>query len=226
MLETEPVRGRTHNAEGARQSILDAAEAVFAEHGFDGTRITLIAAASSYNSSLLFHYFGDKLGLYAEVIKRADREMTELQTRLFTPLLEDEAIFSDALAFKNIIAETVAANFDYLLAHPRFTRILLWEQAEGWQTFAKIVTRFDTTYSQQFEALFQRAHRAGLLRSEFPSLIQLGLILQICLSYLTFVPVYQMALSSSQDLTSAPALARARQYLVDFVVHGMLADSI
>ncbi|MDR3577864.1 MAG: TetR family transcriptional regulator [Anaerolineaceae bacterium] len=226
MPALEEVHGRTHNAEGARQAILDAAEALFAEHGFDGARINRIAAASSYNSSLLFHYFGDKLSLYAEVIKRADGEMTELQTHLLAPLLQDESIFSNAQAFKNLIAQTVAANFDYLFTHPRFTRILLWEQAEGWQTFAKIVARFDTAYSQQFEALFQKAHRAGLLRSDFPSLIQLGLILQICLSYLTYLPVYQLALSSSVELTSAPALANARQYLIDFVVHGMLAEMI
>jgi AcrR family transcriptional regulator len=28
--------GRTHDAEGAREAILNAAEEVFAEHGFDG----------------------------------------------------------------------------------------------------------------------------------------------------------------------------------------------
>jgi AcrR family transcriptional regulator len=36
-------RGRTHDAEGAREAILNAAEKVFAEHGFDGARIDVIA---------------------------------------------------------------------------------------------------------------------------------------------------------------------------------------
>src|SRR2546426_766171 len=70
MSDPELRRGRTHDAEGAREAILTAAEAVFAEHGFDGARIDAIAKSSGYNSSLLFHYFGDKLGLYAEVVKR------------------------------------------------------------------------------------------------------------------------------------------------------------
>jgi len=51
---------------------------VFAEHGFDGTSVYAIAARASYNKSLLFQYFGNKLGLYAEVLKRADRDMGEL----------------------------------------------------------------------------------------------------------------------------------------------------
>ena len=36
-------RGRMHDAEGAREAILNAGEEVFAEHGFDGARIDAIA---------------------------------------------------------------------------------------------------------------------------------------------------------------------------------------
>ena len=63
-------RGRTHDAEGAREAILNAAEKVFAEHGFDGARIDVIAKESGYNKSLIFQYFDDKLSLYAAVIRR------------------------------------------------------------------------------------------------------------------------------------------------------------
>jgi TetR/AcrR family transcriptional regulator len=224
MSDPEPRRGRTHDAEGAREAILNAAEAVFAEHGFDGARIDVIAKASGYNSSLLFHYFGDKLGLYVEVVKRADREMTELQVRVLAPLLEDETIASNVHAFKALLENIVSALFDYLIAHPRFMRMLLWEQAEGWQTFSKTVSQFDTEDADQFEALFRKARSAGLLRSDFVPMIQLSMVLQICLTYLTFIPLYQMVLLPGEDLFSAAALARAREYLVAFVVHGMMID--
>ncbi len=224
MSDPEPRRGRAHDAEGAREAILNAAEAVFAEHGFDGARIDVIAKASGYNSSLLFHYFGDKLGLYVEVVKRADREMTELQVRVLAPLLEDETIVSNVHAFKALLEIIVTALFDYLIAHPRFMRMLLWEQAEGWQTFSRTVSQFDTEDADQFEALFRKARSAGLLRSDFVPLIQLSMVLQICLSYLTFIPLYQMVLPPGEDLFSAAALARARKYLVAFVVHGMMID--
>jgi TetR/AcrR family transcriptional regulator len=224
MSDPEPRRGRAHDAEGAREAILNAAEAVFAEHGFDGARIDVIAKASGYNSSLLFHYFGDKLGLYVEVVKRADREMTELQVRVLAPLLGDETIASNVQAFKALLEIIVIALFDYLIAHPRFMRMLLWEQAEGWQTFSRTVSQFDTEDADQFEALFRKAHSAGLLRSDFVPLIQLSMILQICQSYLTFIPLYQTVLLPGEDLFSAAALARAREYLVAFVVHGMMID--
>jgi TetR/AcrR family transcriptional regulator len=221
---SEPGRGRTHDAEGAREAILNAAEEVFAEHGFDGARIDAIAKASSYNSSLIFHYFGDKLGLYAEVVKRADREMTALQERVLAPLLEDETITSNAHAFKALLEKIIIILFDYLVENPRFLRMLLWEQAEGWRTYARIFSRFNAEDNVQLETLFRRAHTAGLLRSDFEPLLQLTIILQICMSYLTYIPLYELVLQQSEDLFSAESLKRAQEYIVNFVVHGMMID--
>ncbi len=50
------------------------------------------------------------------------------------------------------------------------------------------------------------------------------MVLQICLSYLTFIPLYQMMLQPGEDLSSAAGLTHAREYLVGFVVHGMMID--
>ena len=74
MSESGSKRGRGRDAEKTREVILDAAEAAFAEHGFAGSRMDAIASVSGYNISLLFQYFGDKLGLYVQVLKRIDRQ--------------------------------------------------------------------------------------------------------------------------------------------------------
>ena len=218
-------RGRVHDAKGAREAILNAAEVVFAEHGFSGARIDAIAAESSYNKSLLFQYFGDKLGLYMEVIKRADKEMNEIQARVLTPLLEDETITSDVNAFKALLETIVTLIFDYLVERPRFMRILLWEMAEGWETYAKIVTRMDVNTDDLVlaERLFHNAYNAGVIRSDFVPVIQFTLILQICQAYLAFIPLYQIVLPD-EDLSSTASLARARKYIVDLIVAGIIKD--
>src|SRR5579859_7198043 len=102
MSESGGRRGET-----TRQAILTAAETVFAEHGFDGARIDTIADVSGYDKKLLFRYFGDKLGLYAAVLRRADREMRELQARLLAPVFEEETTAS--------LATAIGALFDYLV---------------------------------------------------------------------------------------------------------------
>ncbi len=215
----EPARRR---GEKTREAILNAAEIVFAEHGYDGARIDTIAEVSCFNKTLIFRYFGDKLGLYAEVLRRVDREINELQTRL-TPMLEDETITSNAQRFRTFLETGIGVLFDYLLEHPRFLRMLTWEMAEGWQTYAKIAQLLNIEDIDQFETLFQPLQSAGLLRPSFNLIIQLTMVMQICQVYLASLPLYQMILPG-EDVSSAAALARAREYIVDFVVQGILFD--
>ena len=213
----------SRRGEKTREAILAAAEAVFAEHGFDGARIDTIAEVSGYNKTLIFRYFGDKLGLYAEVLKRVDRGINELQAR-FVPGLKDETIVSDAQKVRNFLEIGVGALFDYLLEHPRFVRMLTWEMAEGWQTYAKITQLLKIDDINQFETFFQPMQSAGLLRSGLNPLLQLTMVMQICQSYLAFLPLYQMILPG-EDVSSAAALARGREYIIDFVVHGIMVDT-
>jgi TetR/AcrR family transcriptional regulator len=219
MSESGKRRGET-----SREAILEAAEIVFAEHGFDGARVDTIAHLSGYDKKLLFRYYGDKLGLYAEVLKRADQEAHALLAAVFTPLLEDESAASQAHQWRRFLTTMVQVLFDYLLDHPRFMRMLTWEMAEGWQTFTQITARFPPEYTDQFEMLCHRARSAGLLRSDFLPVIQFTMLLQICQTYLVSLPLYQTLLPG-EDLSSASALAHAREYLADFVVAGIMGGS-
>ena len=223
MSEPGSRRGRAHDAEGAREAILNAAEEVFAEHGFDGARIDAIAKTAGYNKSLIFQYYGDKLGLYAAVLRRADEETRELQAKLLAPLFADETIASDARRFRSFLKTAIGALFDFLVEHPRLVRMIIWEQAEGWQTFAKIASQIETEDIDLIRANIDKVRSAGLLRSDFDPAIQLVVAEQICWSHLTWIPLYQIILPG-EDVSSAAALARAREFIVEFVVAGMIVD--
>ncbi len=223
MAEPAINKGRVRDASRTREMILDAAESVFAQHGFDGARIDAIAKASSYNTSLLFQYFGNKLGLYSAVLQRFDKDLNALAARVLAPWFDDKIVAFDRQGLRHFLEALVQTIFDYLIDHPRFLRILTWEMAEGWQTYVQIASQFMTEESDQFEALFAAARRAGLLRSDFSAVIQLTLVFQACQSYLVFLPMYQMQLPD-EDISSAVALAHAREYLVTWVVGAMLVD--
>ena len=70
-LASPPSARRTRDPGFARRRILDAAAAAFAEVGFAGARVDQIAATASLNKRMIYHYFGDKAGLYRAVM--ADR---------------------------------------------------------------------------------------------------------------------------------------------------------
>src|SRR6266568_8945680 len=223
MTEPESRGGRARDAHRTRAAILDAAEATFAQHGFDGARIDAIANASGYNSGLLFRYFGDKLGLYTEVLKRADEEMSELLARVFAPLLMDESIASDAQRFRAFLTTTFGAFFDYMVEHPHVMRMFNWEQAEGWQTFAKIASQFEPADLVRLEALFSRARRAGLLRPDLDVVVMVVLVEQICCSAPTALPLYQ-SLLAGRDFSSTTALTYVREQIIAFLVSGIMSD--
>jgi TetR/AcrR family transcriptional regulator len=224
MAKTERRGGRVRDAHRTRVAILDAAEAVFAQHGFDGARIEAIANASGYNNGLLFRYFGDKLGLYTEVLKRADKEMSELLGRVFSPLLENDTITSDVNLFRGFLKITFGAVFDYMVDHPHFMRMINWEQAEGWQTFAKSASHFEPTDLARFEALFAKARRVGLLRRDLDVSVMVVLVAQLCWSTPAALPVYQL-LFAGRDFSAAAALSHVREQVLDMLIAGIMNDA-
>ncbi len=68
------VQGRKRDSAATKASLLDAAEALFAERGFDRTTVRDIAREAGVNQALLFRYFGSKDALFEEVIARGGRE--------------------------------------------------------------------------------------------------------------------------------------------------------
>lgn len=59
----------------ARADILRSAEEVFAEVGFQAATVRRICHLAGKNIALVKYYFGDKAGLYTEVLKRVLEEM-------------------------------------------------------------------------------------------------------------------------------------------------------
>jgi TetR/AcrR family transcriptional regulator len=218
MPESKRQRG-----EATREAILQAAEATFAEHGFDGARVDSIAEVSGYNKTLIFRYFGDKLGLYAAVLQRADREWSVLLGRMFSPLLEDESIISDVHRFHEFLKTTFEVFFDYMVDHPRFTRMINWEQAEGWQTFAKIASRFELDDLARLEAIFSKAQKAGLLRADLDILVMILLVQQICWSSPNALPMYQMLLAG-KDFSPDAMPEYVKDQIIEFLLAGFIHD--
>lgn len=55
--------------QNAKQRILNAAEEVFAEKGFDGARVNDISNRAGVNKALLYYYFSGKQDLFEELVK-------------------------------------------------------------------------------------------------------------------------------------------------------------
>ncbi len=225
-MTTERRRGRVHDAEGAREAILDAAEEVFAQHGFDGARVDAIAAAANYNKSLIFHYFEDKFGLYTAVVRRIKKQVEREIIAVLQPYENNGTIplTHDADTFRAFLAASVRVAFDFLLTRPHLTRIMAWEAAEGWQTFVAIATEFEVEGLKSFRAIIAEAKANGLIRPDIDTAMFFAIALGLSQSYLTSIPRYQV-IFNDEKLSTPEALQRAREQIVNFVVHGTMNDN-
>lgn len=68
---------------GKRDAILDAAKALFASHGFDGTRMDAIAKAAEVSKLTVYSHFGDKDALFkAAVESKCEQQMPAAMFRV------------------------------------------------------------------------------------------------------------------------------------------------
>jgi AcrR family transcriptional regulator len=70
------------NSKNSKQVILDAATQVFAEKGFDGSRVDEIARRAGVNKALLYYYFESKDKILEELMVGLVEEMVELKDQL------------------------------------------------------------------------------------------------------------------------------------------------
>ncbi|MDF2722618.1 MAG: TetR family transcriptional regulator, partial [Paenibacillus sp.] len=198
-----------------------AAEEAFAELGYSAARIDAIAKASGYNKSLIYQYFGDKLGLYTEVIKRADRIGDQATGKLIADLQGDGALATDAVKFKAFVETITRSMYVFLLDHPRYRKILFWEAAEEWKTWNQIAYRPDDW--TQFYELAQTAKSNGILRQDFDPLMFPILIMNVTTAVVqSFSRFEQLLGDAAKPLRQEEMI----EQVIQFVTHGMMEPSL
>lgn len=75
----------------SRSDILEAALRLFSDQGFDGVTIRQVAAAADVTSPTIYHFFGDKRGLYREALLTAYERMVFIAAAELDPELPPEA---------------------------------------------------------------------------------------------------------------------------------------
>ena len=107
----------TPNRRGARsrEAVLDAAERLMAEHGYEAASVAALVEGAGVPASSIYHYFGSKEGVLLAVMERgAERFFAELP-------IPDRRLGSRAEHLQALL-DTVVATLD---RHPDFLRILV-----------------------------------------------------------------------------------------------------
>jgi TetR/AcrR family transcriptional regulator len=137
--------------EQTRRRILAAAEREFSAKGFAGARVDAIAKRARVNKRMLYHYFGNKQGLFREILLR---KMTNADSPFRVPEELAGGLAEHLLHFDK-------ANFENL----DFVRLLEWEALEGG---GRQVTGEDERVEAEKRgvAMMRAAQSAGLTPSD------------------------------------------------------------
>lgn len=212
---------KIYDAARTRGIILDAAEKIFAELGYSAARIDVIAKASGYNKSLIYQYFGDKLGLYTEVVKRADQIGEQITGTFISGLLKNEKLTSDPEAFRSFLESMTRETVSFLLEHRSYLRILFWEAAEDWKTWNQITYRPDD--ATQMHELALAAQKNGILRQDLDPALFPILIMNVTTATLQSSSRFEQLLGT---LDSPQMREQTTRQIMQFIIHGVMEPSL
>ena len=191
--------------------ILEAAIAVFGEHGRQGATIRLVGRRAGVNSALIYYYFENKETLFAEAIRHVLRGFLEhLQTRR-RPLR----------GARDRLGWLVDGVFAYYSAHPDRMRLMAIALSLHPALFGRTLTRFLPGRALiPLDVLAEGMARGELRRA--PPFDAWWSILGLCLFSLLLQPAVRH-LSPPRPRPPALSLTGRRDQIVELLVRGLTA---
>ncbi|QKG25511.1 TetR/AcrR family transcriptional regulator [Actinomadura verrucosospora] len=144
-----PRRRRMSRAERERQ-MLDVAEKVFGERGYQGTSMDEIAERCGVSKPMLYEYFGSKDGLLVACVSRSKAELLDVTQKAMAGATDPQ----------DILWRGMVAYFGFMDAHSKSFAMLLREPAAESREAVEAV---EATRRQQSELI------AGVLAAFAPN---------------------------------------------------------
>lgn len=203
------ISDRERNPARTRAAILDAAEKLFAQKGFDATSLSDVGTAAGVSRGTPGYFFGAKSELHQAVLDRSFAEAREAvrsgRARALASGQSSEAILAGA----------VSDYFEFLAARPNFIRLIEREALNGGPELDEV-----SHLSAGQEALAAISAELGLDDSPSGDAAQLLLsIIALCWFHLiharTVAPAVGVTLENPDDLE------RRRRHVIGLVLHGI-----
>jgi TetR/AcrR family transcriptional regulator len=204
---------KVRDAERSRAAILDAAEQLFADQGYDATSLTQVGAAAGVSRGTPGYFFRSKAELYQAVL---DRSFAEVRHAVRAG--RERALASNE-THETILAGAVSDYFDFLAARPNFVRLIEREALNGGRLSDPV-----SHLSAGQEALAAISAELGL--DDAPSGEAAQLLLSIiALSWFPMIHARTVAPAVGVRLDDAEELERRKRHVIDLVLHGISGRS-
>jgi TetR/AcrR family transcriptional regulator len=196
-----------------RETILAAAGAEFAEKGLAGGRVDRIARRAKANKRMIYHYFGNKQGLYLAALERAYADLRGTERKLVFTHLDPETAIRRLIEF----------NFDYMCEHPELINLINNENLHRARHLRKSKTVRDlhSPLVASIGEILKRGVAQGIFRDGLdPMQIY---ITTAAVGYFYLSNNWTLSAIFGTDLGTPAACARRRRHNVDMILRALRA---
>lgn len=152
---------KTRNPGATRALILARATEIFARSGFEGTSINDVVEATGVNKRMIYHYFGDKRGLYREVSLVQWQELRHwVDSAIAERLFGRSGSPADT---RGLLTAVLGIFYDFMAGHQAFVRLMMWDGLEGGEISRDLWGEVRGPLFRQATALLAEAQREGTL---------------------------------------------------------------
>jgi len=208
-IAAKPTQRNSRDAQRSREALLRAAEALFAERGFEGASLGEIAAAAGLSRGTPNYFFGSKAELYRGVLESAFERREEATRRACAPLIDWVGAPASA-PIERPLEKAVDGYLVFLLDHPAFLRLVLREELAGGAVLRE-VPRSSQAIEEAFAAVRELAGSHGIAAFDVVDVVLLFVSL-------TFFPASQgstFMAALDRDLGDRKTRGRHVKFVVD-----------
>jgi len=203
------------NPDRTREAILKAAQHEFAAKGLSGARVDAIARRARANKRMIYHYFGNKEGLYLAALEHVYEGLRGTEQTLDLAHLEPEEGIRRLIEF----------NFDYCRRHPELISLLNTENLHRARYLrrSKKVRKLHSPFIRTVGDILARGVAKGVFRG---GLDPVDLYITIAaLSYFYLSNHWTLSVIFGRDLMTPAAWARRKRHNADMVLRALSATT-
>jgi len=208
-------RSRAHrrDPDRTREAILAAAQHEFASKGLSGGRVDEIARRARANKRMIYHYFGNKDGLYLAALERVYEDLRGTERTL------DLAHLAPAAAIRRLVEFT----FDYSRQHPELISLINNENLHRARYLRKSrkVRELHSPFVELIDGILRRGVAAGAFR---PGLDPVELYITIAaVGYFYLSNNWTLSAIFGRELGTDAACRKRKKHNVDVILNAIRA---
>jgi TetR/AcrR family transcriptional regulator len=207
--------GARRDPDATKARILAAAWHEFAQKGFAGARVDAIATRSGANKRMIYHYYGDKEGLFVAVLEAAYDRVRSAEQALDLEHMEPRAAMRRMVEF----------TFDSFIKDRSFIQLLNNENLYKARHLKKStrVTRMHSPLIGIIDGILRRGVAAGAFRAGIdPTQLWISIA---ALGYFYFSNIHTLSTIFQRDFADAAALAERRAHVIGLVLDSLRPGS-